>query len=85
MFRFLFFRYVLFLNKGQDLYQKDAILLKFEDLLITKQYLAVLAQFEATFDFLNSRFLEPIWVSPGGSRNQDSTVCNYANLLINYF
>ena len=29
----------------------------------------------ATFDFSNSRFLEPIFVSLGGSRNPDSTYC----------
>ena len=31
----------------------------------------------ATFDFSNFRFLEPIFVSLGGSRNRDSTVISY--------
>ena len=39
MFRFCFFKYVLFVNKGQDVHlKKDAFLLKFEHLLIIKQY-----------------------------------------------
>lgn len=45
-----------------------------------KQYLSNLVSFDGTFDFSNSRFLEPIFISLKGSRNLDSTVESFTLL-----
>jgi len=59
--------------KGKKLY-KSAVIFLFAFPIVMKQYLVNQACFRATFNFLNSRFFEPISVSLEGSKNRDSTV-----------
>ena len=72
----VFLAYFVFLlhSKRQICHLPSQLLRKCACLSLIKQYLSNLVTFYATFAFSNSRFFEPIFVSLGGSRNQDSTV-----------